>query len=189
MNRHFVPTLLVPLALIVSTSCGSAGNDPDEPVVTDVPVAAGPDDRARADVCSGDRPEELTTAAGAFADTYCDEIGDVDDLYDLLGLPVATATQLEVLRIGVCTPDAPTPSREQSEAAFELFVRTSAEQDPALAARWLDAGVLTAPGSAAPTVGDLDDLEVDTTTIDRLAGAEQGLFETVAADPAAFCDS
>lgn len=198
MTRTRLLTLLLPMFLVITASCGSGSNDagdgtPENAGDTgdvDERTPGPSDDTVRRDVCTGDRPDGLTAVAVAFADTYCAEIREVDDLYALLGLPVATATQLEVLRIGVCTPDAPTPDREQSEAAFELFVRTSAEQDAALAERWLDAGVLTADqgseGDGTTAVGDLD---VDDTTIARLADAEQGLFEAVAADPAAFCGS
>lgn len=148
------------------------------------------EDAVRLDVCTGDRPAALTAEAVAFADTYCEEIAAVDDLYELLRLPVATAAQLEVLRISVCTSDAPVPDRDQSEAAFELFVRTTAEQDATLATQWLDAGVLTSLETTARDDGSVvDDLEVDEAAVARLADAEQGLFAAVAADVTAFCTS
>lgn len=196
MTRTRLLTFLLPISLVVVASCGSGtddtGDDDDtgETAEQDASTPGSAGDAVRLDVCSGDRPDELTAVGVAFADTYCAKISEVDDLYALLDLPVATATQLEVLRIGVCTPDAPTPDREQSEAAFELFVRTSAEQNPALAERWLAEGVLTADQRTegegeTPVV----ELAIDNAAITRLVEAEQGLFEAVAADPAAFCGS
>lgn len=196
MTRTRLLTLLLPISLMVVASCGSGtgttGDDADtgDTGEQDASAPGSAGDAVRLDVCSGDRPDGLAAVGVAFAEVYCAEISEVDDLYELLDLPVATATQLEVLRIGVCTPDAPTPDREQSEAAFELFVRTTAEQNPALAERWLAEGVLTKyqrteDAGETPVV----ELTVDNAAIIRLADAEQGLFTAVAADPAAFCGS
>ncbi len=188
--------LTVPFVLLLAaaTSCSGADDDASAPATTTTADSVV-DSRAQDaeppvtdTACEGDEPPSGSRAD--FRELYCSQIAEVEDLYGILDLPVATATQLELLRVSVCAPDAQIPDRDQSELSFGSFIRGSAEQNPTLGERWLGAGVLDVFERTDNDDGTfVVDLEFDDETIGRLADAEQGLFEAVVAEPAVYCDT